>query len=111
MKAPRPQTKWGDFLKYYSDANRNRKTRLGVFEKTADVTNDYWLENGLPLMGIDLEVENGSPVIEVMLGGYTHVVRGVRALRPVYSFDGAEDGIDLIGPGETTTILRFEADN
>lgn len=85
-----------------------RPTRIGLFEKTSEVTNDYWLEDGLPLRGLDLDFKNGMPVIEIMLEGYTHVVRGVRSIRPIYSIDGTEDGIDLIGPGETTTILRFE---
>ncbi|HMQ03116.1 MAG TPA: hypothetical protein PKD26_04300 [Pyrinomonadaceae bacterium] len=99
---------WSGFLRYYTGANMGRPTRIGLFEKTSDVTNDYWLEDGLPLRGLDLDFKNGMPVIEIMLEGYTHVVRGVRSIRPIYSIDGTEDGIDLIGPGETTTILRFE---
>ena len=108
MNATRQPTDWVNFLNYYSDANKDRPTRIGLFEKNADITNDYWLEDGLPLSGIDVDMKNGTPVIEIMLEGYTHVVRGVRTIRPTYSIDGTEDGLDLIGPGETTTILRFE---
>lgn len=108
MNAPKPQTDWANFLKYYSETNVGRPTRIGLFEKTVDVTEDYWIEDGLPLLGIDLDLSNGTPVIEIMLEGYTHVVRGIRTIRPTYSIDGLEDGLDLIGPGEATTILRFE---
>lgn len=109
MNATKPQHNWMNFLKYYSEANRNRQTRIGLFEKLSDVTTDYWLENGLPLLGIDLDTENGTMVVEIMLERYTHVVRGFRTIRPIYSIDGTEDGIDFIGPGETATILRFES--
>ncbi len=109
MNATKRHANWVDFLKYFSETNRNRETRIGLFETVSDVTNDYWLENGLPLLGIDLDTENGTTVVEIMLERYTHVVRGVRTIRPIYSFDGTEDGIDFIGPGETTTILRFES--
>ena len=109
MNATRPQPSWTNFLKYFSDTNKNRQTRIGLFEKVSDVTTDYWLENGLPLLGIDLDSENDTMIVEIMLERYTHVVRGVRTIRPIYSFDGTEDGIDFIGPGETTTILRFES--
>ena len=109
MNAPIQQADWSNFLKYYSEANKDRPTRIGLFEKIADVTDDYWIEDGLPLCDIGLDLKNGTPVIEIMLEGYTHVVRGVRKIRPTYSIDGSEDGLDLIGPGETTTILRFES--
>jgi|SRR5687767_917774 len=109
MNAPKQQADWANFLKYYSKANMDRPTRIGLFEKIGDVTDDYWIEDGLPLRGIDLDDKNGIPVIEILLQGYTHVVRGVRTIRPTYSIDGTEDGLDLIGPGETTTILRFES--
>src|SRR5687768_10431186 len=108
MNATKQESDWVNFLKYYSEAYKNRPTRIGLFEKIADVTHDYWLEDGLPLRGIDLDTKNGRPVIEIMLDGYTHVVRGVTSIRPTYSIDGTEDGLDFIGPGETTTILRFE---
>jgi hypothetical protein len=108
MNAPKRQADWASFLKHYSAENKDRPTRIGVFETTAEITDDYWIEDGLPLCGIDLEMRNGIPVIEVVLESYTHVVRGVRTIRPTYSIDGTEDGLDLIGPGETTTTLRFE---
>ena len=108
MNAPKQQADWANFLKYYSEANKDRLTRIGVFETFSDVTDDFWIEDGLPLCGIDLEIRKDTPVIEIILKGYTHVVRGVRTIRPTYSLDGSEDGLDLIGPGETTTTLRFE---
>jgi hypothetical protein len=48
MNAATGQHNWTYFLKFYNEQNKGRATRLGVFENE----NDYWLENGLPLVGI-----------------------------------------------------------
>lgn len=97
-----------NFLKFYSDQNAKRPTRIGVFENTSDAMTDYWVEDGLSLNGIDVDFQGDLPVIEIMLEGYTHVVRGVRSLRPVYSIDGSGDGMDLVGERGSVTLLRFE---
>lgn len=99
---------WTDFLKFYGDKNADRPTRIGLFELDGDVATDYWIEDGLPLKGIDVDFEDNLPVIEIMLEGVTHVVRNVRHMRPIYTFDGAEEGMDITAQDGTTTILRFE---
>ena len=99
---------WTDFLKFYCKANTKRPTRIGLYQVTGGTANDYWLEDGLPLLGLDVEFDDGLPIVQIMLDGYTHVVRDVRSLRPVYSSDGSDDGIDLVREGGSTTLLRFE---
>lgn len=99
---------WAEFLTSYGRANSKRPTRLGLFHKTAGVVNDYWIEDGLPLVGLDVEFGDDLPVVQIMLDGFTHVVRDVRSIRPIFSADGSEDGLDLVREGGSTTILRFE---
>jgi hypothetical protein len=99
---------WTDFLSYFGEANVNRPTRIGLFETAEGTTNDYWIEDGLPLKGIDVDFRGPMPVLEVMLEGVTHVIRNVRDLRPIYTFDGNEEGMDITAVDGTTTILRFE---
>ncbi|MGD9563038.1 MAG: hypothetical protein AB7F88_09230 [Pyrinomonadaceae bacterium] len=107
MKATKTQHEWETFLKFYSDQYKGRKTRLGVFENTADVVNDYWLEDGLPLLGVDVEV-NDLPTVEILLDSYSHSVNDVRSLKVHYTLKGDEDGMDITGSDGKTTILRFE---
>lgn len=99
---------WCDFLKYYGNMNADRSTRIGLFEPGPGGANDYWIEDGLPLKGIDVDFGGPLPVIEIMLEGITHVVRNVQHLRPIYTFDGNEEGMDITTKDGTTTILRFE---
>ncbi len=108
MKAMNPKENWTEFLKFYGKANTRRATRIGLYQVTAGIANDYWIEDGLPLLGLDVDFDDGLPVVQIMLDGFTHVVRDVRSLRPVYSADGSEDGIDLVREGGSTTVLRFE---
>ncbi len=108
MKAVRTQHKWGTFLKFYSEQNAGRKTRLGVFEETGGNVNDYWIEDGLLLHGIDIDASAEPPVIEIILAGYSHVVSDARRLKVHYSLDEDEDGLDIVGGDGKTTVLRFE---
>lgn len=108
MNTTTAKKSWSEFLKFYGKANTKRATRIGLYQVTGGVTNDYWLEDGLPLLGLDVDFEDGLPIVQIMLDGYTHVVRDVRSLRPVFSVDGSDDGIDLVREGGSTTLLRFE---
>ena len=110
MNATKTQHTWATFLKFYSEQNEGRKTRLGVFENAGDVVNDYWIEDGLPLSGIDIDVNGELPTIEVMLGSYSHSVSNAKSLQVHYSLEGDEDGVDITGDDGKTTVLRFEKD-
>ena len=108
MHSTKTQHTWEAFLRFYSGQYRGRKTRLGIFEKREDVTNDYWIESGLPLLGIDIDLSGEKPAIEVLLDGYSHSVQDAKELNAHFSVDSDEDGIDISHPNGSTTILRFE---
>lgn len=94
---------WGKFLKFYFENNRDRRTRLGVFEDG----NDYWVESDLPLTGIDVDPQTDGLGLTIILGSYTHEVRNARSLTVRLSVDGDEDGIDVLDGEGRSTVLRF----
>lgn len=117
MKAATKQTNWTEFLKLFSEQNRLRPTRLGVFEGEPGEMRDYWLEDGLPLAGIDVDTHaEGAWAIEIMLGNnenagsqaMTHVIRGARSAKIILSPDGDGDGLEILDAEGKTTFLRFE---
>jgi hypothetical protein len=116
MNATKQNQKWSALLNFFSDQNRRRPTRLGIFENGRDVVTDYWLEDGLPLTGIDVDAGSGAaPTVEIMLGGgedkerhMTHVVRGARSAKIVLSASGEDDGLEIEDAEGRTTFLRFE---
>lgn len=70
MEAATKKSNWTEFLTLFSEQNQMRPTRLGVFEGEPGAMRDYWLEDGLPLTGIDVDTHaEGAPTIEIMLGG------------------------------------------
>lgn len=104
MNVATRQVYWTNFLKEYSEQNKGRVSRLGVFEGE----NDYWLENGLPFTGIDVDTLDKLPTVEIMLVGFTHTVKDVRNLKVHLSLEGDEDGLDVVDADGVATILRFE---
>ena len=99
------QLSWTIFLRFYSNHNIGRITRLGVFENG----NDYWIEDGLPLNGIDYETHDDSLNIQIMLGDeLTHTIKNVKNVKINFSLDEINDGLDLTDKEGVTTILRFE---
>lgn len=105
MKSP---SNWQPFVKFYSDQNAGRLTRLGVFELNNDVVNDYWLEDGLPLIAIGVEPANGDNSVEIMVGDMTHEVEDAIKLTFHLTSSGYEDGLDILDRNNRVTILRFE---
>lgn len=108
MTAVNRKHEWTDFLKFYNEQNKERRTRLGVFDTSSDVVTDYWLEDGLPFEGVDIDIHSEKPAVEIVLKGFVHVVRDARKLTAHFSFDGSEDGLDISDFEGNTTILRFE---
>jgi len=104
MNAATQQSSWTNFLRFYSEQNKGRATRLGVFEDE----NDYWLENGLALVGIDADTHRAFPTVQIMFENFTHPIKNARALAMHFSLDGSGDGVDFIDADGKTTILRFE---
>lgn len=108
MNSAKTQHCWESFLKFYSEQNKGRKTRLGVFAREGGVVTDYWIEDGLELVGVDIDPDGELPTIEILLDGYSHSIVNVHRLNVHFSNSSDEDGLDIaVGNGETT-ILRFE---
>lgn len=117
MKTITKKINWTEFLKLFSEQNYLRPTRLGVFEGEPGEMKDYWLEDGLPLTGIDIDTHRqDAPVIEIMLGknekkdshAMTHVIRNVRSANIVLSVNGNDDGLEIKDAEGRTTFLNFE---
>ena len=108
MTAATRKHEWSDFLRFYTQQHKGRRTRLGLFEHQPDGFTDYWLENGLPLEGVDIDTHDEKATVEIMLDGFEHPVRDVRSLKAHFSFNGDEDGLDITDSEGNTTILRFE---
>jgi len=108
MKATAAKHEWSDFLNFYTQKNAGRPTRLGTFENTNGTIIDYWIEDGLPLTGIDIDTGHDLPIIEIMLGDLTHTVENAKTMTAHFSLNGVEDGIDIVDSVGKTTILRFE---
>ncbi len=117
MKATTKKTNWTEFLNIFSEQNNKRPTRLGVFEGQPGEMTDYWLEDGLPLTGIDIDTHNqDAPTIEIMVGGdqadgsnaMTHVIREAQSAKIILSMNGTDDGLEIKDNEGRTTFLRFE---
>jgi hypothetical protein len=111
------QHNWSVFLRHFSQQNQNRPTRIGVFEGEPGAMTDYWLEDGLPLTGIDIDLHgDDAPIVQIMLGNIekpdtlhlTHAIAKARFIKIVLSASGASDGLDIEDELGRTTILRFE---
>lgn len=108
---------WVDFIKLFSRSNIGRPTRIGVYAGSPDSMEDYWLEDGLPLQGLDIESDHaGSITLQIVLGGngrsamrhFTHVVRSPRLLKFTLSMSGEADGLEINDSDGKTTVLLFE---
>jgi len=99
---------WRTFLDAYSAMNAGRRTRLGIFEMNKDVVNDYWIEDGLPLVGLSVEADGAMHSVQIMIGEMTHSVRDAVKLTVHFTNTGYEDGLDILDRDHRMTILRFE---
>ena len=113
----RPRHNWTTFLKLFTEENQGRKTRTAVFEGTPEAMSDYWLEEGLPLVGIDVDPDGtDGPDIEIMLQNQpnctplnmTHTVKGARFVKIILSASGDADGLEVDNGRGETTILHFQ---
>jgi hypothetical protein len=107
MNAVIDRTEWPAFLKSYGSRNAGRPTRLGVFETSDGVTDDYWLEDGLPLVGLDIAPKAGKTEVEIFLESFTHLIADATKLVSVED-EEKELGIDISDADGKTTVMRFE---
>lgn len=113
---PQGKTSWSKYLKLFSDENRNRLTRIAVYKGEPGSMLDYWLEDGLPLAGIDMDPDGaGGPDVEIMLDNrpgapadMTHRVIGARFAKITLSATGEADGLEIQNNDGETTVLQFE---
>jgi len=101
------KTDWTAFMQEYGSRNEGRPTRLGVFEMSTGMANDYWIEDGLPLVGLDVYLNNGSTRVDILFENYTHSIDNAATLVEVDS-DGADYGLDISDAEGNTTVMRFE---
>ena len=108
MRAAKKRHEWAKFLTFFNEQNAHRPTRLGVFERKSDVVNDYWLENGLPLIRLDLDAEGELPSVKILVGDLNHEINDAVKLLFHFNLAGDEDGLDILCADGRTIILRFE---
>ena len=117
MNATKSALNMAGFLRYFSEVNEMRPTRMGVFEDGPDAVIDYWLEDGLPLVGIDVDNHDGDKMSIIILlsniegtdkSHFSHVINDAKFVRLNLSKDGQSDGIDIASFDGSTTVLSFE---
>jgi hypothetical protein len=116
MNKTEKQHNWTEFIKLFSRQNKSRPTRIGVFEGEPGNMTDYWLADGLPLEGIDIDTHGDTLTIEIMLGNaekagaraFTHIIEKARFAKIVLSASGESDGLEIENDEGAITILRFE---
>ena len=111
MNTTSRQHSWTSQVELFNRQNHGRPTRLGVFEPLNFGVNDYWQEDGLPLDRIDIEIQDETPMIEIVVGNFTHIVRDAKRIELHYSADGTDDGFDVIDARGRKSVLRFETDD
>ena len=110
------ETNWSKYLRIFSEQNRDRPTRLAVHEGAAGSMSDLWLENGLPLLSVDVAPRADRLDVEIMLAPgpepeaahMSHRISDARSLRIIVRTSGDSEGLEIEdGKGETT-VLYFE---
>lgn len=108
---------WRMNLADFGERNKLRSTRLEVVGLDKDVDSDFWLEDGLLLSGVDLEMEGDrGPTVEIMLHAppavthahMTHTVAGVKRIT-MEGPNGKDETLELEDREGAVTILRFES--
>lgn len=101
------KTNWTDFFREYSARNKGRPTRLGIFETRDGVANDFWIEDGLPLVALDVYTKNGKTRVDILFENYTHPIDDAANLVHIGGDEGGH-GLDIQDADGKTTLLRFE---
>src|SRR5690242_15110551 len=110
-------TDWLGFIELFNKTNVGRPTRIGVYVGAPDSMQDYWLADGLPLQGIDIDPDHEvSSSMQVVLGGngkaasrnFTHVIKDPRYLKITLSASGVADGLEIDDGEGNSTVLQFE---
>jgi hypothetical protein len=108
MNKPKIDQEWSKYLKFFSEQNIGRRTRLGVFERDGDVVSDYWLESGEAFAGVDIDTSGSRRAIQILVGEMEHAVVDPQVCKFILTCSGEEDGLDITDLEGRTTVLRFE---
>ncbi len=108
MEKLKSRPEWAKFSEVFNEVYIGRATRLGVFERNHDLTTDYWLENGLPFVGVGIDNHGELPEVRITVGTLSHAVTDAVSLSFKLTADGEDDGLDVQDREGRTTILRFE---
>lgn len=98
---------WKEFLRTFSRRHAGERTRLGVFEIRDGVANDFWIEDGLPLLGIDIDTKEGRRTIGIAFEHFRHSIENASTVIQV-SGEEVGGGLDIQDDEGKTTTLRFE---
>jgi len=99
---------WKEFLQNFSRRHRGERTRLGVFEIRDGVVNDLWIEDGVPLIGIDVDTKEGRRTVGIAFEHFRHSIENVSKITPVNDAEAVDEGLDIQDDEGKTTALRFE---
>ena len=109
---------WQAYLAAFGKRNNMRPTRLQVLGPARDVESDFWLEDGLRLVGVDLNTdgERGT-CVEIMLEApsnssrnhMTHTVARVKRLE-LETTDGRDAALEMEDGEGKVTIMHFESE-
>ena len=99
---------WHEFLLNFSKRHRGKRTRLGVFEIRDGVVNDLWIEDGIPLVGIDVDTKEKRQTIDIVLEHFSHSIENVSKITQVRDSEEVGVGLDIQDDDGKTTALRFE---
>ena len=101
------QSNWKSFLQNFAARNEGKPTRLGVMEMHDDVANDYWIEEGLPLVGLDVYPGKAGFRVDIIFDNFTHSIEGATKLVEIKR--GEENyGLDILDVEGKAAVLRFE---
>jgi len=99
---------WKEFLRNFSTRHIGERTRLGVFDIRDGVVNDLWIEDGVPLIGIDIDTKEGKRTIGIAFENFRHSIENVLKIIQVNDSEEVGEGLDIQDDEGKTTALRFE---
>lgn len=108
---------WKADLSAFGKRNYRRPTRLEVLAADRNIESDFWLEDGLLLAGIALEMGgDGGPSVEIMLEAQkatpknhmTHNVMSVKRMALLNSASGWDEGLEIEDTQGAITVMHFE---
>ena len=110
------QNEWSRFLDLFLTRNAGRATRLAVFVEEDRGTQDFWIEDGLPLTAVTVESRERGTEVELLFGKrdapgdtqMTHIVHDAKTLKLELGLTNKGDCLELADAEGNHAVLRFE---